>query len=90
MRLRMGLRMLRWQGAVLIFDEAHNVEARRLPPVPRLSSLTVGTAPGASAASACLMSTRACIPSMDHESFTASFAKTGALQIAHIPLLSGL
>ena len=31
MRLRLGLRMLRWQGAVLIFDEAHNVEARRPP-----------------------------------------------------------
>ena len=27
-RTRGGLRMLRWQNSVLIFDEAHNVEVR--------------------------------------------------------------
>lgn len=26
--MRGGLRMLRWQNSVLIFDEAHNVEVR--------------------------------------------------------------
>lgn len=73
MRLRMGLRMLRWQGAVLIFDEAHNVEARRLPPGPCLSSSAISTGP-----LRCVCSlwggTGACIPSMDHWSFTANFA----------------
>lgn len=64
MKLRLGLRMLRWQGAVLIFDEAHNVEARRLPLVPCLLSCTICT--GSALHLPPLVSTRACIPGMDH------------------------
>ena len=33
--MRGGLRMLRWQNSVLIFDEAHNVEVRgHMHPAP--------------------------------------------------------
>jgi len=44
-RMRGGLRMLRWQNSVLIFDEAHNVEVRgRTHPAPLAKMLQASCA----------------------------------------------
>lgn len=43
--MRGGLRMLRWQNSVLIFDEAHNVEVRdRTHPAPLAKMLQASCA----------------------------------------------
>jgi regulator of telomere elongation helicase 1 len=31
-KIRSGIKMLRWDNAVLVFDEAHNVEVTAAPP----------------------------------------------------------